>query len=138
MPARRITKSHFETLAALRHALRRFLQFSQSAARGAGIPPQQHQALLAIKGAPGRDHLTVGELAARLHLRHHSAVGLVDRLTRRGWLRRSPSATDRRRVEVRVTPRGEALIARLSVAHQKELRALGPELRRLLRLVEGD
>jgi DNA-binding MarR family transcriptional regulator len=138
MPARRIAKSHYETLAALRQALRRFLHFSQSAARGAGIPPQQHQALLAIKGAAGRDHLTVGELAERLHLRHHSAVGLVDRLARRGWVRRSPSPADRRRVEVRLTARGEALIERLSVAHRKELRALGPELRRLLDLVEGD
>jgi DNA-binding MarR family transcriptional regulator len=136
MAPRRITRSQYETLATLRHALREFLHFSQSAARAAGIPPQQHQALLAIKGASARDHVLVGELASRLHLRHHSAVGLVDRLARRGWVRRSPAAADRRRVEVRLTRAGEALIAKLSAAHLKELRALGPELRRLLAQVE--
>ncbi len=136
MPSRRIAKSHYETLAALRQALRRFLRFSQAAARRAGIPPQQHQALLAIKGAPDRDHLAIGELAERLHLRHHSVVGLVDRLARRGWVRRVPSPADRRRVEVRLTARGEALIQRLSAAHLAELRELGPQLRRLLAMVE--
>ena len=78
-----LTKKHYETLAAWRHALRRFLHFSQEAARAAGIPPQQHQALLAIKGFPERDHTTIGELAERLHLKHHSAVGLVNRLVER-------------------------------------------------------
>src|ERR1051326_605649 len=67
-PAAKITQSHYETLASWRQALRRFLQFSQEAARRAGIPPQQHQALLAIKGFPERDHVSVGELAERLVL----------------------------------------------------------------------
>jgi DNA-binding MarR family transcriptional regulator len=119
-------------LAALRHALRRFLHFSQEAARAAGIPPQQHQALLAIKGFPDRDFVSVSELAQRLHLRHHSAVGLVDRLMRRGLVRRRPSREDRRRVEVSLTARGEALIARLSAAHLEEMRQIRPELQRLL------
>src|ERR1700710_3056259 len=106
MPARRlITKSQYETLAALRHTLSRFLLFSQDAAREAGLAPQQHQALLAIKGFPGRDYLSVGELAERLHLRHHSAVGLVNRLARQQLVRRTPSANDRRRVDVRLTAR---------------------------------
>lgn len=128
----RIAKSHYELLAALRYALRRFLRFSREAARAAGIPPQQHQALLAIKGFPGRDHVSVGELAERLDLRHHSAVGLVDRLARRRLVRRAPSPTDRRQVQVALTARGEALISRLSAAHLQEFRQLGPELRRLL------
>ena len=72
-----ITKAQYESLAALRYALRGFLRFSRDAARAAGIPPQQHQALLAIKGYPGREKVTIGELAERLHLRHHSAVWLV-------------------------------------------------------------
>lgn len=128
-------KSHYETLAALRHALRRFLRFSADAAKSAGLPPQQHQALLAIKGFPGRDYVTVGELAERLRVRHHSAVGLVDRLVRRQLVRRAPSTADRRQVHVMLTARGEALIARLSAAHLAELRQIGPELRRLIDLM---
>ncbi|MEO6753630.1 MAG: helix-turn-helix domain-containing protein, partial [Chthoniobacteraceae bacterium] len=77
---KRLSKSQYEVLAAFRFALRRFLRFSEDAATAAGITPQQHQALLAIKGFPARDRVTVGELAERLQIRHHSAVGLIDRL----------------------------------------------------------
>ena len=97
------------------------------AARGAGLTPQQHQTLLAIKGFPGRDYVSIGEIAARLHLRHHSAVGLVDRLVRRKLVRRTPSATDRRRQEVRLTAGGERVLDRLSQAHVTELRQLAAE-----------
>jgi DNA-binding MarR family transcriptional regulator len=135
--SRRITKSHYETLASLRHALRQFLAFSQSAARDAGLTPQQHQALLAIKGFPGRDYTSMSELAERLQLRHHSAVGLVDRLVRRQLLRRAPSRQDRRRVELRLTARGEALIERLSKVHLAELRQRGKELHRLVGSITG-
>lgn len=133
-----LTKRHYETLAAWRHAVRRFLEFSQRAAKSAGIPPQQHQALLVIKGAPGRDFVTVGEIADRLLLKHHSAVGLVDRLTKRQLVQRDVSSEDRRRIEVRLTAKGEALIERLSAAHLLELRQLRPELKRLLETVDGD
>src|SRR2546421_1571489 len=76
MPAKKtVTPAQYERLAALRQALRRFLGFSAVAARRAGLPPQQHQALLAIKGFPGRDYVSIRELAAALELRHHSAVG---------------------------------------------------------------
>lgn len=132
MTRSRITKSHYESLAALRHALRRFLNFSQDAARQSGLTPQQHQALLAIKGFPGRDYVSITELAERLQLRHHSAVGLVDRLTRSRLLRRTPSVADRRRVELRLTAQGEKVIERLSAIHLQELRQLGPELHRLV------
>ena len=128
----RIAKSHYELLAALRHALRRFQRFSRDAAQAAGLTPQQHQALLAIKGFPGRVYVSIGELAGRLQLRHHSAVGLVNRLEQRQLVRRTPSKSDGRRLEVRVTPQGERLIGRLSAAHLRELRALRPELRQLL------
>ena len=127
-----ITKSHYESLAALRHALRRFLNFSQDAARRSGLTPQQHQALLAIKGFPGRDFVSITELAERLQLRHHSTVGLVDRLTRARLLRRTPSVSDRRRVELRLTAQGEKVIERLSATHLNELRQFGPELHRLI------
>jgi DNA-binding MarR family transcriptional regulator len=131
-PASPLTKKDYELLASLRHTLRLFLSFSQKAARQAGLTPQQHQALLAIKGFPGRDHTSVSELAERLQLRHHSVVGLVDRLVRRGVLRRLPNRTDRRRVELHLSPRGEKLIERLSVVHLAELRQRGKELHRVI------
>ncbi len=133
-----ITKRHYETLAAWRHALRRFLHFSHEAAEAAGIPPQQHQVLLVIKGFPDREYATVGEIAERMYLKHHSAVGLVDRLVKRQLIERQSSRADRRRVEVRLTSRGEALIQRLSAAHLRELRQLQPELQRLLDSVDAE
>ncbi|HTX66950.1 MAG TPA: MarR family winged helix-turn-helix transcriptional regulator [Opitutaceae bacterium] len=132
MPSGRgpLTRNEYEALAAFRHALRRFLAFSARAARAAGLSPQQHQALLAVKGAGGRP--TIGALAAQLERRHHSAVGLVDRLARRGLARRERSAADRREVRVVLTVRGERLLAGLSAAHRDELRRVGPALRALL------
>jgi len=131
-PTRRTTNAEYQALAAFRHALRRFLEFSAAAARIAGIPPQQHQALLAIKGFPGRDPMSVGELAKQLCVRPHSAVGFVDRLVRRGLVRRVPSNDDHRRVQVRLTARGEVLLSRLAAAHRDELRRIGPGLRQAL------
>jgi DNA-binding MarR family transcriptional regulator len=137
-PSPGLTKSHFELLAELRHALRRFQRFSQEAARASGLTPQQHQALLAIKGFPKRDFVSIGELAERMQLRPHSAVGLVNRLVRHRLVRRSHCAADRRRVEVRLTLSGEARIERLSAAHLQELRQLGPGIRRLLGSMTGE
>jgi DNA-binding MarR family transcriptional regulator len=130
--SRRTTDAEYQALAAFRHALRRFLEFSTAAARAAGLPPQQHQALLAIKGFPGGGAMGVGELAVQLCVRPHSAVGFVDRLARRRLVRRVPAKDDHRRVQVQLTARGEALLDRLSAAHRDELRRVGPELRRAL------
>ena len=134
MPPRpiRITKAEYELLADFRRALRLFLHFSEEAARTEGLAPQQHQALLAIKGFPGRDHVLVGELAERLQILPHSAVGLADRLVTRGYARRVPDNADRRRVHLALTPRGEAVLERLSAVHRKQIRALGPRIDRLL------
>src|SRR2546423_13286134 len=104
------SKSQYEMLAAFRYALRQFHHFSEESAHAAGITPQHHQALLAIKGFPGRDCVTVGELAERLQLRHHSAVGLVDRLVADRLVERNPSAEDRRQVFVQLTRRGEKVL----------------------------
>jgi DNA-binding MarR family transcriptional regulator len=128
----RVKRQDYQLLAEFRYALRLFLGFSERAALSAGLKPQQHQALLAIKGFPGRDRVSVGELAERLQVRHHSAVGLVDRLERQGLLSRERSEQDARRVLLAVTPRGETLLADLSAAHQEELRRLRPHLTSLL------
>jgi DNA-binding MarR family transcriptional regulator len=127
-----LSKSQYEMLAAFRYTLRQFHHFSEEEANAAGITPQQHQALLAIKGFPGRDCVTVGELAKRLQLRHHSAVGLVDRLVAERLVARAPSARDRRQVFVQLTRRGENVLASLSTAHTEQLKRMAPEL--ILRL----
>lgn len=132
-----ISKAEYETLAALRYALRQFLHFSEAAAGGAGLTPQQHQALLAIKGFPGRDRVTISEFAERLQLRHHSAVGLANRLVSARLARREPDTQDRRRVYLALTARGEALLARLSAAHREQLRRVGPQLADLLARLRG-
>lgn len=93
-------------LATFRYALRQFLRFSETAARQAGITPQQHQAILAIAGFPDQDQITVSELAERLQIRHHSAVGLVDRLVVQDLVVREPGEADRREVYISLTPQG--------------------------------
>lgn len=93
--------------------------------------------MLAIKGFPGRDYVSISELADHLHVKHHSAVGLVDRLATRQLVRRRPSRGDRRQVEISLTPKGEALIRRLSAAHLEELRQIRPELKRLLEVMDA-
>ena len=127
-----IGKRQYENLAALRYALRKFLHFSETAAVAAGVTPQQHQALLAIKGFPGRDWVMVGELAERLQIKHHSAVGLVDRLVKEKLVRRIPGQDDRRQVKLSLTPQGESVLEKLSVIHREQLRRMGPEWQMLL------
>jgi len=118
----------YRALAELRHQIRRFLTFSEREARAVGIEPQQHQLLLALKGLPGDRRPTVGVLAERLQLRHHSVVGLVDRLVAAGLASRRSNAEDGREVLLAITARGERLLRRLSLAHQAELQAAGPAL----------
>lgn len=132
-----LPKPLYEDLAAFRFELRKFLRFSENAATAVGITPQQYQALLAIKGFPGRDHVTVGELAERLQIRHHSAVGLIDRLVLERLVERDTSAEDRRLVNIRLTSRGEHMLATLAATHREELRLIGPELRTLLQRVNS-
>ncbi len=123
-----VTKAQFEALAAFRYAIRRFMRFSEQAARKAGITPQQHQVLLAIKGFPGRESATVSELAERLQMRQHSMVGLIDRTEAQGLVRREQGTTDRRHVYICLTPAGEMLLGKLSVIHQQELRSMADAL----------
>lgn len=127
-----LSNTQYETLASFRYALRQFIHFSDEAAHAAGVTPQQHQALLAIKGFPGRDSVTVGELAERLQLRHHSAVGLIDRLVAEKFVTRKSSEEDRRRVLIRLTARGEKTLEKLTSAHRAQLKRIGPEISQLL------
>lgn len=127
-----LSKLQYETLASFRYALRQFLHFSESQAVSAGITPQQHQALLAIKGFPGRDSITVGELAERLQLKHHSTVGLINRLVTEKLVTRATSKEDRRSVHIQLTAHGEEVLGKLSSAHRELLRRIGPEIRLLL------
>jgi len=128
----RITKTEYEILAAFRYSLRQFLHFSEEAAQSVGLTPQQHQVLLSIKGFPGRDRITVKELAERMQIRHHSAVGLADRLMAQGLLKREQSRTDRRQVYVMLSPQGLAILEQLSSIHKEELRRILPELQNLI------
>ena len=115
-------------MAEFRYQIRRFLQFSEEAARINGIEPHQHQLLLAVKGAPPEQKITIRFLASRLGIRHNSAVELVDRLTERGVVMRVRGNEDRREVLVRLTPSGERLLRRLSLYHREEIQSMGPAL----------
>jgi DNA-binding MarR family transcriptional regulator len=124
-----LSSSSYQALAEFRHQIRLFLHFSEDAARQVGIEPHQHQLLLAIKGIPTGKQPTIGIIAQRLQIRHHSAVELVDRLTERGAIAREINPDDRREVRLRLTPAGERLLRKLSIAHQNELGKAGPALR---------
>ena len=124
--------SHYQILAQFRYLLRQFSNFSEAAARTAGITAQQHQALLAIRGFSIEEPLSIGGLAKRLSLQSHSTVGLVNRLARRGLVHRRPDPEDARRVQLELTAKGSKLLARLSKVHRRELRQLAPLLRHLL------
>jgi DNA-binding MarR family transcriptional regulator len=130
--ARRLNEQEYRLLSEFRYQLRSFLEFSEAAAARAGLTPRQHQALLAIKGAPVGAVPSVGYLAERLRIRHHSAVELVDRLAEAGLITREPDAEDRRRVRLKLTEIAEARLAKLSASHLTELSRLRPVLLELL------
>ncbi len=123
-----VTGSDYEALAEFRYQIRRFLHFSETAARGAGLEPQQHQLLLAVRGFRGPEPPSVGVLAERLQIQHHSAVELVDRLVERGLVARSREPSDRRHVLVGLTARGESELEKLTAYHLEELRMTAPAL----------
>lgn len=128
----RLTKSQYEMLAALRYYLRQYLRFSELAARDAGLTPRQYQALLAIRGFPDREKVTIGELAEQLQIAHHSAVGLVDRSVDQDLIAREPGVEDRRQVYVKLTKHGREVLEQLAGTHRREIRRLGPRLELVL------
>jgi DNA-binding MarR family transcriptional regulator len=130
-----LSLEEYRALADFRYQIRRFLGFSEELVRAAGMEPQQHQLLLAIKGLPDGDTATVGELAQRLQLKHHSTVELVNRLAKLGYVARASGQEDRRQVIVRLTPSGAGILRKLSLAHHQELDIAGPRLSRALRSI---
>jgi DNA-binding MarR family transcriptional regulator len=115
-----LTQGDYEALAAFRFELRRFLQFSEEAARSLGMTPQQHQTLLAIRAAPGQE-MSIGVLAEQLFIQPHSASELADRLVALDLLVRVTAENDRRRVRLRLTPAAEDRLARMTTTHRGEV-----------------
>ena len=134
MPTGAMSKADFERLAHFRYQLRRFLRFSEEVTRREGITVLQYLLMLQIKGFPGRQWATVGELAERLQAKHHGVVSLISRCQVAGLVRRSVSRSDRRQVDVRLTRKGSQCLEQLARLHRRELLSLQgtftvPELR---------
>lgn len=123
-----IRLSDYQALAEFRYQIRRFLRFSEQTARSTGLEPQQYQLLLAVKGMPDEKRVTIGELAERLQLQHHSTVELIDRLSERGFVERQRDEEDQRRVLIHITSAGEEILQRLAETSLVELRSTGPML----------
>jgi len=121
---RPLNKRDFETLADFRYQIRKFVRFSERLALQHELTPQQYMLLLQIRGYPGRDWATVGELAERLQTKHHGVVALVSRCEKLGLVERRRSTTDRRQVEVRVLDKGNKLLDKLARLHRAELVSL--------------
>ncbi len=128
----------YRSMAEFRYQIRRFLRFSEETARAGGLEPQQYQLMLALKGMPENARNRIGEVAERLQIQHHSTVELVDRLARRGLIKRRRSETDRREVLLELTPRGDKMLQEMALRHRSELREMAPELVAALKRVVRD
>jgi len=125
----------FQALAEFRYNIRRFMRASEQILRPAGLKPQQYQLLLHIKGLPQAKQATIGEIAERLQIQHHSTVELVDRMSARGLIKRKRASEDRRQVLLELTPKGEKVIREMAHMHREELKNTGPALVGALRKV---
>jgi DNA-binding MarR family transcriptional regulator len=128
-----LNDAEYEALAKFRYALRQFLKFSVDAASAVGLETLQYQALLALRGRPGHNPLSVGELAEELQIQHHGAVQLVTRLAKRSLVERQKDAADKRRVLIVLTPEGQSILSQLAWAHKSELKRAVPAMELLLR-----
>ncbi len=133
---RDLDDADYRRLLQFRISLRRFLHWSEEQAERAGLTPAQHQLLLAIKGHDGEQGPTIGDVAGYLLLRHHSAVGLVDRAARAGLVERQEDSGDRRVVRLRLTPQGEGLLQQLTSLHLEEIQRLAPRIQELSKGLE--
>lgn len=136
-PVDRPNEDDYRKLLAFRTGLRRFLRWSEQQAAAAGVTAAHHQLMLAIRGHDDPRGPTIGEIADALLLRHHSAVGLVDRAVEQGLVERVTDADDHRVVRLRLTRAGQATIRRLSDAHIEELRRLAPRMQSLWADLDG-
>lgn len=133
-----LVPTDYQALAEFRYQLRCFLAFSEQAARTMGLEPQQHQLLLVLKGlSSGQENVTIGDLAERLKIQHHSTVELINRMHERNLVQRNRDKQDQRRVLVTLTPYGEEVLQKLSVLHRTELRSTGPVLVQILQEIIG-
>jgi len=128
MRTRDLSDAHYRALADFRKRLRLFLAFSETAARGVGLEPRQHQLLLALRGLPEGAEPSVQTLADQLALKHNTVVELIDRLEATGLIARERAADDRRRAHLVITARGADVLRQLSDVHLDELRLQAPEL----------
>ena len=131
-----LSQSDYAVLSRFRFALRQFTAFSTRAAQAAGLPAQQHQALLTIKGHAGPAPMSVGVLAEELQIARHTATELVNRLADGGLVARVTYKDDRRRQTLAMTDKAEALLGSLTMAHLREMRQLAPTLIELLQTLE--
>jgi DNA-binding MarR family transcriptional regulator len=135
VPLGGMSPAEFRALAEFRYRIRMYLNGGEEAARKAGLEPQQYVLMLALRGLPLDREASIGELAERMQLRHHSVVELVDRLEKRKLLRRERSQTDRRQVLLHLTPAGERILTKLAKQRITELRTAAPALVRSLTAV---
>ncbi len=126
--AEQLAASDYRALAELRYQIRRFLHFSEEAAHSVGLEARQHQLMLAIKGLPSGARPIIGTVAERMQIQHHSAVELVNRLVRGGYVVKKRCDGDHREVLLSLTARGEKVLRDLSLQHHAELGTRGPEL----------
>jgi DNA-binding MarR family transcriptional regulator len=132
-----LSPDEYQALADFRYQIRRFLHLSEEAAKTAGIEPRQYQFLLALKGLIQQESVTIRDLAERMQLRHHSVVGMINRLVERRLIERRRGENDRRQVYIHLTPKGGALLRRLALYHRGELQASGPALVQALNALMG-
>ena len=127
-----LSSADYAKLASFRYALRTFLHFSESAAARVGLTGQQYQAMLVVRSRGERAPVLISDLAHELLIRHNSAVGLADRLVAQGLMVRERTPADQRKVQLRLTPKGEQVLGRLASIHRLKLQQIGPEIHKIL------
>ncbi len=119
-----LREADYRDQADFRYALRRFFRFSELHARGSGITPQQHMLLLMVRGHPAYPQVTIGDIAERMQIRHHSASLLVERSLKRGLIERKHDTVDRRRALVSLTSEGQRILDKITRANRRVLGSL--------------
>ena len=136
-PKDNLTDADYKAISNLRYTLRRFMDFSASAAQEEGLPAQQHQALLVIRGHRAEDAMTIGILAERLLIAPHSATELVGRLVAAGYVLRQTDPADKRRQTLELTEKADAVLKRLTAIHLTEIREMAPKLIDMLQSLQA-